>query len=138
MCWKCGRLYAKIYFALEFKQDFFKKICWISFITGCGGYILIKSDFKLLNTWSFQERYCLFPTRVFPLTHKVASQPPPQIPCWNWFPQKISGYVTGFSHVLRRYRKRSMTWNVLMAIFPLTFFLNKFKFNSLMMVVLII
>ena len=68
---------------------FEEQICWISFITGCGGDILIKSDFRVLNLWSFLELCCLVPTRALPWTHKGASQTP-QFTCWNWSRQKMS------------------------------------------------
>ena len=70
-------MYTKIHFKLEFRKNFWKKICWISFITGCGGHILIKSDFKVLNPCTFWELCCLLPTGDLPWTHKASQTPSP-------------------------------------------------------------
>ena len=71
-----------------------KKIFWISFIKGCEEYILIKSDFRVINSWSFRKLCHLVLTRVLPWTHKGHHRPPPQTPSWTWSSQKISRYVT--------------------------------------------
>ena len=81
-------MHSKIYFELEFRQHFWKQICWINLITGCGGYILIKSDFRLLNLWSFGELCHEVPPRALPWTQKGASQPPPPTPAEISLPKK--------------------------------------------------
>ena len=78
---------AKIYFKLEFRQHFRKKVSWVSFVIGFRGYILIKSKwFQSSKSLELPVFSSLLPSRVLSCTHKGASvwlpprPPPPHSP----------------------------------------------------------
>ena len=63
---------------LNLGNIFEKKISWISFMIGFGGYILIKSKwFQSSKSLELPVFSSLLPTRVLSCTHKGASVGPP-------------------------------------------------------------
>ena len=89
-------MYAKIYYEFWFWQNFWNinmlnKKCWISFITGSGGYIFIKSKwFQSTTSLELLEALLPGPHHGQIRGHDNNSTPFPslQTTCWNWFPKK--------------------------------------------------
>ena len=84
-----------------------KKICGISSITSCGGYILIKSK------WFQRTKSLKLPGALLPDPSDCITLP--QIPSWNWSPPKNFGYIT----VLRKSCHSKVFFKEVISINPL-------------------
>ena len=92
----------EFFLLLKILGKIFEKICWISFITGCGGYILIKSlwfqSTKSLELIGVSGSFAalsssgLCPGPISGYDRAPPAHPLSQIFCWNRSPQKISGH----------------------------------------------